>query len=328
MARQTLTALTSDQLALLPVIRDKWLALGLSTAPADRPAAEAAIRRAYRRAGLDEPALTIWLASPMAGAIGAALLKARGAQVRAQVRAQVGAQVWAQVWAQVGAQVRDQVGAAGYGQHDANWLAFYDYFRAVGLEKATASLDALTDYSAAAGWFWPFRGVVICTDRPEALRRDDQGRLHSPDSAALAYRDGWSIFAWHGVRVAESIILRPEEITVAQIRDEQNAEIRRVLLERYRFDRFVVDAGAAPVHADETGTLYRINLAGDEPLVVVSLMNSTPEAAHAEGLIQAPDGSWRKQYVIRVPPNMHTAREAVAWTFGLTTARYRPQVET
>jgi len=44
--------------------------------------------------------------------------------------------------------------------------------------------------------------------------------------------------------------------------------------------------------------------------------NATPE----------PDGTVR-QYVLRVPPTMTTAREAVAWTFGMDAEEYEPQME-
>ena len=40
-----------------------------------------------------------------------------------------------------------------------------------------------------------------------------------------------------------------------------------------------------------------------------------------------PDGT-RKRYFLQVPANMRTAREAVAWTYGLPEARYRPTVRT
>ena len=43
---------------------------------------------------------------------------------------------------------------------------------------------------------------------------------------------------------------------------------------------------------------------------------------HAE-----PDGTFRR-YWLRVPPNTRTAREGVAWTFGLTAEEYRPLVQT
>jgi hypothetical protein len=50
---------------------------------------------------------------------------------------------------------------------------------------------------------------------------------------------------------------------------------------------------------------------------MVEVVNSTAE----------PDGS-RKRYWLRVPPEMQTAREAVAWTFGLSEREYDPTTET
>jgi len=40
-----------------------------------------------------------------------------------------------------------------------------------------------------------------------------------------------------------------------------------------------------------------------------------------------PDGS-HKCYFLRVPPTMRTAREAVAWTYGLTAEAYLPLMRT
>lgn len=60
------------------------------------------------------------------------------------------------------------------------------------------------------------------------------------------------------------------------------------------------------LHVDDFGTLWRIPLPGDEPLVMVEVVNSTPE----------PDGSWHT-YWLRVPPTMATAKQAVLWTHDL-----------
>ena len=102
-------------------------------------------------------------------------------------------------------------------------------------------------------------------------------------------------------------------LTVEQIQAEENAEVRRVMLEHFGYDRYLRDSGAAQVHRDECGVLWRVDLPGDEPLVMVEVVNSTPE----------PDGTSRT-YFLRVPPRTPTAREAVAWTFGLDAEEYSP----
>ena len=103
-----------------------------------------------------------------------------------------------------------------------------------------------------------------------------------------------------------------------------NAEIRRVMVERFGVERLIREGGAILVHEDETGRLWRRQVGEssgwqghDEPVVMVEVLNSTPE----------PDGS-RKTYFLRVPPEMTIAREAVAWTFGMGGDAYAPIVET
>ncbi len=266
-----------------------------------------------------------------------------GDQVRDQARAQVGDQVWAQVGAQVGDQVRDQVGDqvraqvwaqvswSLWGQHDAGYLGWMDTFHSVVGIKECERAAGLIAVARSSGWWWALRGFAILTERPTFISRDERGRLHCENRAALEYPDGWGVYAWHGVRVSEQLILRPQNITWQQIDQETNAEVRRVMIERYGMDRYLLDGGAAELHRDETGILYRKELSGDEPLVSVRVLNSTPE----------PDGSI-KTYWLRVHPELRpmldggrtgepqemTARNAVASTFGMVGADYHPVVET
>jgi hypothetical protein len=225
--------------------------------------------------------------------------------VWASVRDSVSASVSASVWASVGASV--------YGQHEAGWLSFYDFFRdAVGLHEQTEKIDGLTALSQSAGWALPCTDLCFVSERHNELRRDERGRLHSLDQAAVEYPDGWRIYAVHGVRVPDWIIERPAEITVARIDAETNAEVRRVMVERYGAARFVKDSGAAVVDHDERwGTLYRREITDDEPLLMVEVINRSPE----------PDGEFR-HYSLRVPPATKTALEAVAWTFDMRPAEY------
>jgi hypothetical protein len=130
--------------------------------------------------------------------------------------------------------------------------------------------------------------------------------VHSETGPALAWADGYTLHAIHGVRVPAHVVEAPQTITVDQIRDEENVELRRVMLDRYGHARYLRDADAERVHADDTGTLWRCPLPGDEDLVMVQVTNATP----------GPDGS-RRIYWLRVPPDVHTAQQAVAWTFDV-----------
>jgi len=315
------------------VVRDEWLAHGLSTRPADRAEAEAGVREAYEAAGLEAPHVVVWLESPLAGVIGAQCLRLiletlgrPGDQVRDQVRNQVfgdqvgdqvGAQVRDQVWAQVGAQVGDQLYRSLAGSHDASWTSFFDFFDRVGLGDVVAPMRGVMRVARAAGWWWPFGGAALLTERHSSLHRDDQGRIHNETGPAIGYPDGWGVWAVHGVRVPQRVVEAPETLSAREIADEENAEVRRIMLDRFGPERFIRELPALKVQADDFGTLWRANLEDDESLVMVEVVNSTPE----------PDGSW-KTYWLRVPPDVATAHQAVAWTFGMEPDDYHPAKQT
>jgi hypothetical protein len=338
-------SLTPEQIAKFPDYVREWTDIGLSTQPADRPAAEEAIRLMYAAAGLNHPQI-VWTGSPMGNAITRAVVKQMPVQ-RIVVGASVRDSVWDSVWASVGdsvgasdwtsvgtsvraivrasvwASVRDSVGdsvwASVYGQHDANWLAFYMFFHdECGLMQETEKLRGLWQLCRTAGWAIPHENICWVSERHNVLNRDEQGRLHCTTGPALAYPDGWSIYAWHGVRVPENIIMQPETITAADIAGEPNAEIRRVMLEMFGRERFVDLPECIKVHTDDWGSLYRndaIRDINDDPYCFVKVLNSTPE----------PDGTY-KDYILRVNPNIQTAYEAVASTFPRIPA-FAPAVE-
>lgn len=197
------------------------------------------------------------------------------------------------------------------GQHDAPWLSAFD-----GLDGLPA-LAGLGRMARCAGWWWPFERVAIVTERPVEIHLDDLGRLHRADGPALAYADGFALHAWHGMPVPADFGAAMIGLTAERIRQEKNAELRRVMLEHFGLERYLADSGAQPVQRDETGRLWRIELPDDEPIAMVEVVNSTPE----------PDGT-RRTYFLRVPPWVSRARQGVAWTFGLTEEDYHPERET
>ena len=160
------------------------------------------------------------------------------------------------------------------------------------------------------------RGIEVCTP-PSLVRTDDQRRLHSASGPAFVWLNDIQDYYWHGVHVDSYVVDNPERITVADIEGESNAEVRRVKIERFGQARYLVESGAREIHRDDFGTLYSKHISGDEPLLMVKVVNTTIE----------PDGSF-KDYFLRVPPTMRTARAAVAWTFGKSPEDYNPSKET
>jgi hypothetical protein len=318
----SLTKLTVDQEALLPVIRDEWLGHGLCTDRADREEAQQGVADAYRSAGLEPPAVTVWLDSPFGGAIGAALL----GQVWDQVRGQVSDQVSDQVWGQVRDQVGDQASKAVYGQHDAGWLGWVDAFDRLGLHDATAPAQGLRRAAKAVGWWWPMSGAVILTERPTSITRDDLHRLHSETGPAISYPDGWGIWAIHGVRVPRLVVEHPDQITTEAVLAEPNQEVRRVMADRYGWDRLaeegrwhLIDSCPDPGNPGQTLRLWDLPAGlnaptgnpGDGTVRLLTCVNGTVDR----------DGT-RRQFGLTVPGDAPDALTAAAGTYRMSRDDY------
>ena len=172
-------------------------------------------------------------------------------------------------------------------------------------------------YEAGLGFFRVLPNEIVAVPRP-ALSVV-AGRLHCESGPAISWPSGERSWFWRGISVPRAAIETPGRLTVADIHDEPNLERRRILLELMGYDRYVLESGGEVLAEDLRGRLWRCNAlpAESEPLVLVEVLNSTPE----------PDGSIRR-YLLRVPPAMRSAHEAVAWTFGLEPGRYAPVVET
>ena len=188
-------------------------------------------------------------------------------------------------------------------------------------EGCKEKLDFVNELFAEVHAIVPYKGICFVSDFPTVINIDDRGRLHSELGPAITYSDTYSMYALHGVRLEngkEKYIQDRDTLTVEAIESESsNAEVRRVLTELYGLERYIQDSGAIRQHEDDFGVLLRKKVEGDEDLVMVKVVNSTPE----------PDGSY-KDYFIRVPPTVTKAKEAVAWTFGKTEEEYIPLVQT
>ncbi len=112
-----------------------------------------------------------------------------------------------------------------------------------------------------------------------------------------------------------------------EIDEHDNAEVRRVMIDRMGRQRYLELAGARRVHEDETGVLWRRGVVVESHVSGRhrSILRHTRAMAFVEVVngTAEPDGTFRR-YFLRVPPNMQTAREAVAWTYGLSEAEYVP----
>ncbi len=139
------------------------------------------------------------------------------------------------------------------------------------------------------------------------------------DAALLEWTERFDGPRPDGLRVS------PERIAAAAVPDDVLAALRRMIVAVRAFNEAQrprdTAVEAAPGIVSERRWLP-LDAAGlcvpsGQPLVMVEVVNSTPE----------PDGRF-KHYWLRVPPAVGTAREGVAWSFGMAAEKYAPQLET
>jgi len=207
---------------------------------------------------------------------------------------------------------REGFAYAAVGPHDLSWLSAYEYLRGVlGLKAETEALLGLWQVAANAGWLQPHAHTCFLAERPQLLRADANERLHHADGPALSFADGFAAFVWRGVEIPRELIEHPDRITLAAIDAATNVEVRRCMIEIMTPKRYVAQGGAVRFAEDDAGILWRKTWLASDAWAAVEVINATPE----------PDGS-RKHYFLQVPANLRTAREAVAWTYGIAPERY------
>lgn len=303
-----------------------WAAIFLSPQFAEREAAEAEIVQMYQRAGLKSPRNIIWCSSPQ---------ELARMNLDESVVGKPSNRFWRAMAAR--APVKDPI--------------LVSLLRVVrhGKHRTASEKLGMAKFKQITPWVAPYRDVCLVSERPAIIHRNARGRYHHRAAPALVYPDGFSLYAINGVFVDERIVMRPQEITRKEIEWEFNIEIRRFKIEQFGIDRYLLDVedgqfsrASEVVGCDSAGILYRRRDKMDEDILMVRVLNQTPEpdgtlsredAIEIFGMkagkvaLDAPEGSRFKEYMIRVPPTMKTAREAVAWTFGLSGEDYMPAVE-
>ena len=206
---------------------------------------------------------------------------------------------------------------SGYGQHDAGWLSFYEYFKEVcGLDEQTQKLCGLFGIAKNSGWFLPHEKICWISERHNILHRDERGRLHNLNGIALSYPDGWGIYAIHGVRVPEKYILTPaDKIDPKEVLSESNAEIRTAVIKKCGFQHFLKHLKAKKISKSEEGKaeLLEFDL-GNEMRVRGLHVWWDDKAGHKETVIPVPRTQEQFRATGDSPENIDDAEQVRRWT--------------
>lgn len=146
-------------------------------------------------------------------------------------------------------------------------------------------------------------------------------RIHNSRGPAVITKNGTKHHYWRGIHIDSKLWRDMPTLSAKDLMSMDNAELRRVALERCGYEKLRKDSKVIDKVAVEGGhnILYHIDLkdGDDERVAFLELVNSTPEE----------DGH-RKLYFLRVPPNIKTVNEGIGWTFSLEANKYRFLVET
>ena len=112
----------------------------------------------------------------------------------------------------------------------------------------------------------------------------------------MLYKGGFALWLIHGVRVTEQIVLHPETMTVEQINAESNEEVRRVMIERFTWERYIRETNAQRIDK-------RLNERDGQWEELFKLQDGT----HRIILV---DPSTGRKYALGVPTEITTCRDA------------------
>ncbi|NMP23792.1 DUF6745 domain-containing protein, partial [Sulfobacillus harzensis] len=265
--------------------------------------------------------------------LGASLRTSLRTSLGASLGVSLGASLRTSLGASLGASLGDSLLGQGlvspsfWGSIDLWWIAFYQFGRYLGVTyapDAAEKLDIMDAIGQSCGWWYPFEGACIACERPEIIQMEEHPqwsgiyRLHATDGPAVRFRDGWSIYAWHGVRVPAQLIDTPSLITRDDILSEMNAEVRRAMMERLGHDRFASLLDLEPIHEEAwNGQTYTLLRSRERDTVAGDYLQFVRVTCPSTGRV----------YHLCVPPSVRTAREAVAWSFAMEADEYDPTRE-
>jgi hypothetical protein len=118
------------------------------------------------------------------------------------------------------------------------------------------------------------------------------------------------------VQVSDRVAFESQLMTGQDILNTENVELRRVLIERLGYERFLQQVGGVIRDADRDAggdrQLICVAFEDDEPLMVLRV--TCPSTGHI--------------HILRVPPDMRSCHQAAAWVAGFDNPDdYQPLIE-
>jgi hypothetical protein len=143
--------------------------------------------------------------------------------------------------------------------------------------------------------------IYIASEKPVEVHWRDR-LLHNDNGPAVLFRDGYALYALHGVRVEKKLVETPaNDLDPKLALREVNTEIRREIIRKIGIELFISKIGAKTV--DKCGDYELLDLSRhftDMKLRYLKMKNPSTGTWHVEG----------------IPPGISTCKEALSWRIG------------
>lgn len=204
--------------------------------------------------------------------------------------------------------------------HGGNMWASYDCYLTscrdiLGLELREHGAYSHWEQAAIHGGFRVMHEefCMVC-DFPEVILKDDQNRPHCENGPSHRWRDGWSLYFWHGTRIPSEWIEDKDRLTPTVALGQSNMELRRAACEILGWSKILSDLKARTIDSDPDPQI------GD--LVEVTLPDLTQKAKFLR--VQCGTG---REFAIGIPPHITKALDAQAWIIGLEPSEFtKPEI--
>lgn len=343
MKSNKITTLTPAQAAKIPLYRDKWKSIRCQTQPINRIAAADAIKAAYSLIGHAPPEL-IFADGPKAAFKDLSQIATHHQRQKTGIKHLLNAKlneefsrvIWQQSEKKIDFSLLNRVynesrvdldnwGTIAWIErvqsnnispelwktnslnrenvHPHLWLNYYSWFdlciHLFNCDFHQPSWEVLQAIVHELSWIFTLDKYCIVCERPIKILFDQQQLLHAEGDTAIEFADGLKIYANHGVFLPEKYgNLLPDQWQAHWLIGEENAQLRRLLIQNIGYARICQELTVAKLDCWEEYTLLKIidNVDFDPIYLLKMVCPST-------GFV----------YVLRVPPQIQTAREAIRW---------------
>jgi len=144
---------------------------------------------------------------------------------------------------------------------DYGWLAYYSFFEQIGLNLKNEAFGKFRDL-INTGLYDTIQldGLCVVSEMPIILERSPTGQLHSTTGPAIAWSDGYEIYALNGVMIDGDLYnqITNKTLSAKEALTISNVQVRMEALKFLGSNQLLTDLGATPISTELGYELFKI----------------------------------------------------------------------